>query len=67
MFEDVSIEQRCDNIKSKLIEYADGEKDFQDQELNEYNEYLINSIEIIYNYILALEDENTTLEKKINK
>ena len=67
MFENASIEQRCDNIKSKLIEYTDGEKDFQDQEINEYNEYLINSIDIIYNYILTLEDENNTLEKKLNK
>lgn len=54
MFNNNSIEERLDNIKTKLISLTDGE---EDPELQQYNEYLIDSIDIITEYIYLLENE----------
>ncbi len=54
MFKNNSIEERLDNIKTKLISLTEGE---EDPELKEYNEYLIDSIDIITEYIYLLENE----------
>lgn len=57
MFENNSIEERLDNIKTKLITLTDGE---EDPELREYNTYLIDSIDLITEYIYLLENEDKT-------
>ena len=51
-FDDVSIEERLEDIRQVLIERADGE---EDPELQQYNEYLISSIDIIKGYIQSIE------------
>ena len=51
-FDDVTIEERLEDIRQVLIEKADGE---EDPELQRYNEYLISSIDIIKGYIQSIE------------
>jgi hypothetical protein len=56
MEEPIGIEEILDQIKTKLITLTEGE---EDPELQQYNEYLIDNIDIIYQYITLLEEEIT--------
>ncbi len=57
MEETICIEEIMDQIKTKLITLTEGE---EDPELQQYNEYLIDSIDIIAEYIYLLENEDKT-------
>lgn len=48
----ISIDERIDDIYQVLLERADGE---EDKEAQDYNEYLISSMEMIREYIHLIE------------